>query len=53
VKEFELNMANYVVCSVSDGASVMVTFGKLAPIEHQTCYSYAIHLALQEVIKAK
>jgi hypothetical protein len=28
----------------------MVKFGKLIPTEHQTCYSHAIHLAVQEVM---
>ena len=50
LEEFGLNIADQIVCSVTDGASVMVKFGKLIPTEHQTCYSHAIHLAVQEVM---
>ncbi len=53
VEEFGLNMADCVVCSVTDGASVMVKFGKIISTEHQTCYTHGVHLAVQEVLYEK
>lgn len=33
----------------SDGASVMVKFGRLVPYFHQLCYNHGLHLAVQDV----
>ena len=53
VEELGLNLADCIVCSVTDGASMMVKFGKIVPTEHQTCYTHGIHLAVQEVLYEK
>jgi hypothetical protein len=53
LEEFGLSIVDHIVCSVTDGASVMVKFGKLIPTEHQTCYAHAIHLAVQDVVYEK
>ena len=53
VEEFELNLADCIVCSVTDGASMMVKFEKIVSTEHQTCYTHGVHLAVQEVLYEK
>ena len=53
VEEFGLNLADWIVCSVTDGASMMVKFGKIVPTEHQTCYTHGVHPAVQEVLYEK
>ena len=49
VEELGLNLADCIICSFTDGASMMVKFGKIVPTEHQTCYTHGVHLAIQEV----
>ena len=53
MEEFGLNLADYIVCSITEGASMMVKFGKIVPTEHQTCYTQGVHLAVQEVLYEK
>ncbi|XP_065659760.1 uncharacterized protein LOC136083825 [Hydra vulgaris] len=53
VAEFGLKLGDSIVCSVTDGASMMVKFGKLVSTEHQTCYTHGMHLAVQEVLYEK
>ena len=48
-----LDLADCIVCFVTDGASMMVKFGKIVPTKHQTCYTHRVHLAVQEVLYAK
>ena len=52
-EEFGLNLADCIVCSVTDRASMMVKFGKIVPTKHQTCYTHRVHLAIQEVLYEK
>ena len=40
--EFNVSLEKHVVC-VTDGAAVMVTFGKYIPCEHQLCYAHGMH----------
>ena len=42
--KFNVSLEKHVVC-VTDGAAVMVKFGKSIPCEHQLCYAHGIHLA--------
>ncbi|XP_065665757.1 uncharacterized protein LOC136087194 [Hydra vulgaris] len=53
VAEFGLKLGDSIVCSDTDGASMMVKFGKVVPTEHQTCYTHGMHLAVQEVLYEK
>ena len=53
VAEFGLEIGDSIICSVTDGASMMVKFGKLVPTEHQTCHTHGMHLAVQEVLYEK
>ena len=39
LETFRISIDKDVVCTVSDGASVMEKFGKLYPVLHQLCYS--------------
>ena len=44
--EFNVSLEKHVVACVSDGAAVMVKFGKYIPCEHQLYYAHGIHLAV-------
>ena len=50
---FGLDLNKNVVATVTDGASLMVKFGKETCPEHVTCYAYAIHLAVCDVLYKK
>ena len=45
LETYSLNLDEHIVCGTTDGASVMVKYGKLVLPEHQLCYAHAIHLA--------
>ena len=48
--EFNVSLEKHVVACVTDGAAVMVKFGKSIPCEHQLCYAHGIHLAVCDVL---
>ena len=48
-----MDLSKNVVATVTDGASLMVKFGKETCPEHVTCYAYAIHLAVCNVLHKK
>ena len=50
---FDLNLNKDVVATTTDGASLMVKFGKDTCPEHVTCYAHAIHLAVCDVLFKK
>ena len=50
---FDLNLNKDVVATITDGASLMVKFGKDTCPEHMTCYAHAIHLAVCDVLYKK
>ena len=52
LSEFHLSM-NDIVAATTDGAAVMVKFGKISPILHQQCYNHAFHLAVTDIIFKK
>lgn len=52
LRDFEIKSSD-VVSSTTDGAAVMIKFGKLSGFEHQLCYNHGIHLAVLDVIYKK
>lgn len=42
-----------IVSATTDGASVMMRFGRIMGEEHVTCYAHALHLAVQDVFYSK
>ena len=53
LEKFGLNFEDDIVCSITDGASVMVKFGTLTNSLHQLCFAHGIHLAICDVIYDK
>ncbi len=53
LQEFGLSCELDIVASSSDGASVMVRFGKRAPFELRLCYVHAVHLGIVDVLYKK
>lgn len=52
LQEFNITFSS-IIGSSSDGAAVMVKFGRLVPFIHQLCYNHAIHLAVLDVLLKK
>ena len=52
LRDFGLSFSDIVSCT-SDGAAVMVKFGKLIPSYHQLCYNHGVHLAILDVLYKK
>jgi hypothetical protein len=50
VKTFGLDLKRDIVGSTSDGAAVMIKFGRECPFEMQLCYNHALHLAVVDII---
>ena len=50
---FDLNLNKVVVATITDGASLMVKFGRDTFPEHVICYAHAIHLAVCDVLYKK
>ena len=50
---FGLDLNKDVVATVTDGASLIIKFGKETCLEHVTCYAHAIHLAVCDVLYKK
>ena len=50
---FDLILNKDVVATITDGASLMINFGKDTCPEHVTCYAHAIHLAVCDVLYKK
>ena len=53
LSDFNLSLQSDIVAITSDGASVMIKFGRLSPAHHQICYNHGIHLAVMEVMYQK
>ena len=47
---FGLDLNKDVAATVTDGASLMVKFGKDTSPHHVTCYAHVIHLAVCDVL---
>ena len=50
---FDLNLNKDVVATITDGASLMIKFGKDTYPEHVTCYAHAIYLMVCDVLYKK
>jgi hypothetical protein len=53
LEEFGLSLDKHIVSCVTDGASVMVKFGRLIACDHNLCYAHGIHLAVCDVLYRK
>ena len=53
LSEFGLDLEKHVLACVTDGASVMVKFGKIIDYDHQLCYAHGIHLDVCDVLYRK
>lgn len=53
LSDFNLSLQSDIVAITSDGASVMIKFGRLSPAHQQICYNHGIHLAVMEVMYQK
>ena len=47
---FGLNLEDHIVGATSDGAAVMVKFGRLAPSICQLCLNHAMHISVTKTI---
>ena len=50
--DFKMNFT-HIAAMVTDGASIMVKLGRLAPCEHVVCLSHTIHLVITDVFYTK
>ncbi|GFT53265.1 BED-type domain-containing protein [Trichonephila clavipes] len=50
LQEFGITTEKHIVACVTDGASMMVKFGKIMSCEYHLCYAHAIHLAVCDVL---
>lgn len=50
---FNLDFKNHIVGSTSDGASLMVKFGKESPVIFTLCLNHTIHLAVCDILYKK
>ncbi|GFV85989.1 uncharacterized protein TNCV_203691 [Trichonephila clavipes] len=53
LQEFGIITEKHIVACVTDGASMMVKFGKIMSCEYHLCYAHAIHLAVCNVLYNK
>ncbi|GFU63079.1 uncharacterized protein TNCV_4123191 [Trichonephila clavipes] len=53
LQEFGIITEKHIVACVTDGASVMVKFGKIMSCEYHMCYAHTIHLAECDVLNNK
>ncbi|GFX30942.1 uncharacterized protein TNCV_4146501 [Trichonephila clavipes] len=53
LQEFGIITEKHIVACVTDGASMMVKFGKIMSCEYHLCYVHAIHLAVCNVLYNK
>lgn len=52
LNDFKLSYDEDIIATTTDGASVMMKFGRLSSTEHQLCYTHGIHLAVCDVLYA-
>ncbi|GFX19513.1 BED-type domain-containing protein [Trichonephila clavipes] len=53
LQEFGIITEKHIVACVTDGASMMVKFGKIMSCEYHLCYAHAIHIAVCDVLYNK
>ena len=49
LEKFHLNLENDIVATITDGARVMIKFGKTTTAIHIACLAHAIHLCICDV----
>ena len=52
LSDFKMNF-DHITAMVTDGASIMVKLGRLAPCEHVICLSHTLHLVITDVFYPK
>src|ERR1043165_2322724 len=52
-KCFDISFKDDIICSMSDGATVMQKFAKLSPALQQFCYNHGLHLDVIKVFYIK
>ena len=53
VEEFGLNFHEDIIATSTDGAAVMIKFGRLSLLLHFTCLAHGIHLAVTDILYKK
>ena len=53
VEAVQNKLSGFGLACVTDGASVMVKFGKIIDCDHQLCYAHGIHIAVCDVLYRK
>ncbi|GFT71633.1 BED-type domain-containing protein [Trichonephila clavipes] len=53
LQEFGIITEKHLVACVTDGASMMVKFGKMMSCEYHLCYAHTVHLAVCDVLYNK
>ena len=53
LEKFHLNLDNDIVATITDGASVMMKFGKTTTPIHIACLAHAIHLCICDIVYKK
>ncbi|GFT33122.1 uncharacterized protein TNCV_1264831 [Trichonephila clavipes] len=53
LQEFGIITEKHIIACVTDGASMMVKFGKIMGCEYHLCYAHAIHQAVCDVLYNK
>ena len=52
-KEFGIDFEADLISSTTDGAAIMIKYGKLSLILHFTCLAHGIHLAVTDILYKK
>lgn len=50
LSEFNLSLEDDLVSTITDGASVMVKFGRISATLHQLCFAHGVQLAITDVL---
>jgi hypothetical protein len=53
LEEFGIDAERHIIAATSDGASIMLKFGRIAPFAHQVCLVHGLHLAVTKVLYPK
>lgn len=50
VKEFGLDLDRDIVATTTDGAALMLKFGRLTSAQHQVCHAHGLHLSVSDIL---
>jgi hypothetical protein len=53
LKDYGVNLSDDVIAMVTDGCSVMLKLGRIAPCEHIVCLSHTLHLVVGDIFYKK